>query len=125
VVSGSFQTDRDADEASKSGAWFGGLFGVFVGAGFLILPGLGAVVVAGPIVAGFEGAIAGTALGSLAGVLVGWDVPKDRALHDEKQVKGDKFPVVVRSEPEVVARARALLTPHSPGHIEVFEPHAS
>ncbi len=49
--------------------WFGGLFGLCVGAAFLVLPGIGPVVVAGPLTAalvgGIEGALAGTALGSL------------------------------------------------------------
>ena len=119
----------DIKAGAKTGAWFGGLFGLFIGAGFLILPGLGLVVVAGPIaaalLAGIEGAVAGTALGSLAGALVGWGVPKDRAINYEMQVKGGKFLVVVRAKPEVVARARSLLAPTGPEHIEVHEPPMS
>ena len=80
------------EAGAETGAWFGGLFGLFIGAGFLILPGLGLVVVAGPIaaalLAGIEGAVAGTALGSLAGAFIGWGVPKDRAIKYETQVKG-------------------------------------
>ena len=100
---------------AETGSLFGGLFGLCVGAGFLVLPGLGLVVVAGPLaaalLAGIEGAVAGTALGSLAGALVGWDVPKDRALKYEEHVKGGKFLVFVRSIPEVVARAGACSSP--------------
>jgi len=118
-----------AEAGAETGAWFGGMFGLFIGAGFLILPGLGLVVVAGPIatalLAGIEGALAGTALGSLAGALVGWGVPKDRALEYEKQIKGGKFLVIVRSMPEVVARARSLLAAPGPDHIDVYEPPAS
>ena len=55
----------------RAGASFGGLFGLCVGAGFLILPGVGLVVVAGPIaaavVAGIEGVVAGTAAGQPGG----------------------------------------------------------
>src|SRR5271157_6058435 len=40
-----------AKAGAETGAWFGGMFGLFIGAGFLILPGLGLVVVAGPIAA--------------------------------------------------------------------------
>jgi len=111
---------------AKTGASFGGLFGLLLGAAFLILPGVGPVVVAGPIaaavLAGLEGVVAGTALGSLAGALVGWDVPRDRAIKYETQVKGGKFLVMVRSMPEVVARARSLLAARGPEHIEVYEP---
>ena len=118
-----------AKAGAETGTWFGGLFGLVMGAGFLILPGLGFVVVAGPIaaalLAGIEGALAGTALGSLAGALVGWGVPKDRALKYETQVKGGKFLVIVRSNPEVVSRARSLLATHGPDHIDVYKPPAS
>src|SRR5271157_6667552 len=78
----------------------------------------------GALLAGIEGALAGTALGSLAGALVGWGVPKDRALEYEKQIKGGKFLVIVRSNPEVVARARSLLAAPGPDHIDVYEPPA-
>lgn len=56
---------------AETGAWFGGLFGLLIGAGFLVLPGLGLVVVAGPVsvavLAAIEGALAGGAVGSLGG----------------------------------------------------------
>jgi uncharacterized membrane protein len=114
---------------AETGALFGWLFGLCIGAGFLVLPGIGLVVVAGPIAAvlvgAIEGALAGTGLGSLAGALVGWEVPKDRALKYEKQVKGGKFLVFVRSSPEVVARARSLLIAQGPDHIDLYEPPAS
>ncbi len=60
-----------AKAGAGTGAWFGGLFGLMVGAAAVLVPGVGPVVVAGPLaaalMAGLEGAIAGTALGSLAG----------------------------------------------------------
>ena len=100
-----------AKAGAETGAWFGGLFGLFVGAALLILPGVGPIVVAGPLaaafLAGIEGTVAGTALGSLAGALIGWGVPKDRALKYETQVKGGKFLVVARGNAEVVAHARS------------------
>jgi hypothetical protein len=114
---------------AEAGSLFGGLSGLCIGAAFLALPGIGPVVVAGPLaaalLAGIEGALAGTALGSLAGALVGWDVPKDRALKYEKQVKGGKFLVFVRSVPAVVARARCLLVAQAPDHIDLYESPAS
>jgi hypothetical protein len=125
---GFISTGDYAKAGAGTGAWFGGLFGLLVGAAFLILPGVGPVVVAGPlaaaVLAGLEGAMAGTALGSLAGALVGWGVPKDRAIKYETQIKGGKFIVVVRGVPEVIARARGLLAPHPPEHVEVYEPLA-
>ncbi len=91
----------DASQYAKAGAgtgaWFGGLFGLMVGAAAVLVPGVGPVVVAGPLaaalMAGLEGAIAGTALGGLAGALVGWGVPRERAAalraaHPGRQVPG-------------------------------------
>jgi hypothetical protein len=115
-----------ARAGAATGAWFGGLFGLCIGAAFLILPGVGPIVVAGPltaaVLAGIEGALAGTALGGLAGALVGWGVPRDKALKYETHVKGGKFLVVVRGEPEVVARARSLLHQHAAEQVEVYNP---
>jgi hypothetical protein len=114
---------------AATGSLVGGLFGLCLGAGFLVLPGMGLVVVAGPLaaalLASIEGAVAGTALGSLAGALVGWDVPKDRAIKYEEHVTGGKFLVLVRSVPEIVARARSLLVAQGPDHIHLYKPPAT
>ena len=108
-----------AKAGAGAGASVGGLVGLLVGAAVLILPGVGPVVVAGPLVAallaGLEGAIAGTAVGSLA-VLVGWGIPKDRALKYETHMKGGKFIVVVRGVPEVVAVPEPARSPHAGAH---------
>jgi hypothetical protein len=63
--------------------------------------------------------------GSLAGALVGWGVPKDRAIKYEEHVKGGKILVVVRSIPKIVAGAHSLLAAQGPDHINVYEPPAS
>lgn len=116
-----------AKAGAGTGAWFGGLFGLMVGAAAVLVPGVGPVVVAGPLaaalLAGLEGAIAGTALGGLAGALVGWGVPKDRALTYETHLQGGKFLVMVRGVPGAVARARELLAhhEHEPEHIHLYE----
>jgi uncharacterized membrane protein len=115
-----------ASAGAATGAWFGGLLGLCVGAAFLILPGIGPIVVAGPLSAAFlggiEGALAGTALGSLTGALVGWGVPKDKALKYETHVKGGRFLVAVRGEPEVISRVQALLAHEAPEDIDIYSP---
>jgi hypothetical protein len=115
-----------ATAGAATGAWFGGLMGLCVGAAFLVLPGIGPILVAGPLAAallgGIEGAIAGTALGSLTGALIGWGLPKEKALKYETHVKGGRFLVAVRGEPEVIARVQALLDHESSEHIEHFNP---
>jgi hypothetical protein len=118
-----------AKAGAATGASVGGLFGLLVGAAVVLIPGMGPVIVAGPLaaalLAGMEGALAGTALGSLAGALVGWGIPRDRALKYETQIEGGKFIVVVRGIPEIIARARSLLARQTSEHVEVYEPASS
>jgi uncharacterized membrane protein len=115
-----------ASAGAATGAWFGGLLGLCVGAAFLILPGIGPIVVAGPLSAallgGIEGALAGSALGSLGGALVGWGVPKEKALKYETHVKGGRFLVAVRGEPEVINRVQTLLAHEAPEDFDIYNP---
>ncbi len=125
-----FVTTGDYVKAgAKSGALIGGLAGVALGAALLVLPGVGPIIVAGPlaaaVLAGIEGAVGGVAFGALSGALVGWGVPRDHAVKFESEVQGGKFLVLTRGNAEEVARARALLTPESHDHIEVYDPARS
>jgi hypothetical protein len=83
-LSGEEGCRRLHQDRGRDAAWFGGLFGLMVGAAEVLAPGLGPLVVAGSlaaaVLAGLEGALAGTALGGLAGALVDWGIPKERAL---------------------------------------------
>src|SRR5262245_4220482 len=107
-------TGDTARDGAKVGAWTGGLFGLLVGAAFLILPGVGPVVIAGPLAAallgGLEGALAGAAFGGLTGVLVGLGISKDQAIRYESQVKAGKFLVTLQGDESQVARAKSLFT---------------
>src|SRR5207253_6828060 len=102
-----------AKDGAKVGAWSGGLFGLLMGAAFLILPGFGPVVIAGPLAAallgGVEGALAGAAFGGLTGALVGLGVSRDKAIRYESQVKAGKFLVTSRGDGPLIERARSLL----------------
>jgi uncharacterized membrane protein len=111
---GFVSTGDYAAAGAGTGAWVGGLFGLLVGAAFLILPGVGPVVIAGPLSAAL--------LGGLGGALAGWGVPKEQALKYETQVKAGKFLVIARGKTEDVARAKSLLAPDTPEHIEIYEP---
>jgi uncharacterized membrane protein len=114
-----------AASGAVTGAWAGGLFGLLIGAAFLVLPGLGPVFVAGPLAAvllgGVEGAVAGAVVGGLVGGLVGWGVPKDQALKYESHVKAGKFLLIAHGSPQEVVRARELLAPHAPEDLQVYE----
>src|SRR5581483_3314208 len=81
-----FVTTRSvAKDGARFGAWTGGIFGLLVGAAFLVLPDLGAVVIAGPLTAALLGGAEG-ALGGLTGALFGLGISKDKAIRYESQV---------------------------------------
>jgi len=120
-----FVTTGDvASQGAHAGAWAGGIFGLLMGAAFLILPGVGPVVVAGPLAAallgGVEGAIAGAALGGIGGALVGLGVSKERAVKYETELKAGKFVVTLRGTPDEADRAKGLLEGGRAETTEVF-----
>jgi hypothetical protein len=102
-----------AGAGAKVGAWTGGLFGLLVGAAFLIVPGVGPVVIAGPLAAallgGIESAVAGAALGGLTGALVGLGISKDKAIRYESQVKAGKFLLTLQGDATQVERAKSVI----------------
>ena len=66
IIGRDFQIERRAGRLRQSqpttprpepatGAWFGGLFGLLVGAAVLLMPGVGPVMVAGPLAAAAAG----------------------------------------------------------------------
>jgi len=118
-----------AKEGASTGALVGGLFGMLMGAAFLVLPGVGPMVVAGPLVGallgGLEGLIAGAAFGALSGALIGWGIPKDQALLYETEVKAGKFLLIYRGDPESAARAKALLKTSSPERLDSYDDTAT
>jgi hypothetical protein len=121
-----FVTTGDcAATGAEIGAFLGGIFGLCVGAAFLILPGMGIVIAAGPIAAalvgGEEGALAGAVVGGLAGALVGWGIPGVHALKYETHVKDGKFLVLARGDSKTIEHAKSVLRPEGPDHLETYE----
>jgi hypothetical protein len=122
-------TGSVAREGARVGGWTGGIFGLLVGAAFLVMPGVGAVVVAGPLTAailgGIEGAVAGAAFGGLAGALAGLGVSKDKAIRYESQVKAGKFLVTLRGDTTQIEHARSVLAINKPETAEVVQTQAA
>ena len=120
-------TGTVAKEGAKVGAWTGSIFGLLLGAAFLIVPGLGPVVIAGPLAAallgGVEGAALGAAFGGLTGVLVGLGVSKDKAIRYESEVKAGKFLVTLQGDEPQIERAKSTFIAGKAQSTEVV--HAS
>ncbi len=104
----------DVDKnGTAAGAWFGGIFGLLVGAAFLWVPGFGPLLVIGPLAAamlsGIEGALAGATNGGLLGALMGWGVPRQHILKYEEWVKSRKYLVIAHGSAEEVTQAHDIL----------------
>jgi hypothetical protein len=97
----------------KTGAFWGGLWGMLFGSAFFAIPGIGPMLVAGPLVAWIVGALEGAAVvGGLSAVgagLVGIGIPKDSVVQYELALKTDQYLIVVRDTAAEVARARDII----------------
>ena len=104
---------RPADAAlagAGDGAWFGGVFGLMLGAmGFFILPALGAFMVLGPLSGMIAGAVGGAGVGALINGLVTLGIPRDQALKYQEKLQAGEFLVVVHGSANEVARAHEIL----------------
>jgi hypothetical protein len=95
------------------GAFWGGLWGLFFGGMFLMVPVVGHVVVLGYLAAtaisAVEGAVMVGGLSALGAALYGIGIPKDSVIKYEAAIKADDFLVMAHGTPEEMARARTIL----------------
>lgn len=104
------------------GAFWGGIWGLLIGAGFFLIPGIGPVLVAGPILAaivgGLESAVVVSGLSALAAGLVSLGIPKDSVLKYETAVKSGQYVVIVHGTAEELEQARKALGETAPVSVE-------
>ncbi len=109
----------------KNGAFWGGLWGLFVGGIFMTLPVIGPVVVLGHLAAmllgAAEGAILVGGVSALAGALVSVGIPKDSVIRYEEAVEADQFLIMAHGTPAEVARAKDILHAALPTELTVHE----
>jgi len=104
------------------GAFWGGLWGLLVGAAFFWVPGIGPLLVAGPvaawIVGALEGAVVVGGLSVLGAALYSAGIPRDSILKYETAIKADKYVVVIHGTSEEVSKARVLLATTKPAEVD-------
>jgi hypothetical protein len=109
----------------KNGAFWGALWGLFVGGVFMTLPLVGSIVVLGHLSAmllgAAEGALVVGGVSALAGALVSIGIPKDSVIRYEQAVKADNFLVLAHGTPDEVSRAKDILKATSPTELTVHE----
>ena len=122
-----FYTSKDKIKVwGGRGAFWGSLWGLFVGGGVFFIPAIGPLVVMGPLVGWIVGALEGAAVGGAAGVvaaaLTTIGIPEDSVVKYEVEVKAGKFLVLVRGSADVVEHARALLGTTGASRVAVHPP---
>lgn len=108
----------------KTGAFWGGLWGLLFGSGFFWIPGLGPLLVAGPLVSwiigGLEGAVVIGGLSAIGGGLCSLGIPKDSVLQYETAIKTGKFVLIAHGTIEDTKRAKTILNRTKP---EILNQH--
>ncbi len=112
-VIGYYTTGDRMKAWGKSGAFWGGLWGLLVGSAFFVIPGIGPLLVAGPLVSGIVGALEGAVVvGSLSAFgagLYGLGLPEDSVLEYETQIKAGKFVLIAHGSANDVKQARGVV----------------
>lgn len=97
----------------KTGAFWGGFWGLLFGSAFFAIPGIGPVLVAGPlivsIVAALENAIVLGGLSAIGAGLIGMGIPKNSVIEYELALKTDKYLLMVNGVASEVEKARGIL----------------
>ena len=98
-VVGYYNTGDRMKYWGKTGAFWGGFWGLLFGSAFFAIPGIGPVLVAGPVVAWIVGALEGAVVvGGVSAIgagLYSMGIPKDSIVQYEMALKTDKFLLMV------------------------------
>src|SRR5476649_386323 len=105
------------------GAFWGGLWGMFLGGLFVTVPVVGPVVVVGYLAAvalsALETAAVVGGLSALSAALYGIGVPKNSVIQYEAAIKAYSFMVMAHGTGEEMARAKTILGAVSPTRLDM------
>ena len=118
-VQGFYHPADAALSGAGQGAWFGGVFGLMMGAfGFFVFPALGSIIVLGPLSGMIAGAIGGAGLGAVINALVAAGVPKNQALKYQARLQAGEFLVLVQGDNVETTRAQEILHATPQTHLQ-------
>jgi len=131
-VVGYYNTGDRMKRWSRSGALWGGFWGLLFGSAFFAIPGIGPVLVAGPLVAwilsALEGAVVVGGLSALGAGLYSIGIPKDSIVQYETAIKSDQFVLLAQGTAAEVGRAKAIMQTSRPVEVAMHalnEPQAA
>jgi len=106
------------------GAFWGGLWGLFIGGLFVTAPVVGPLIVlgslAGTIVLALESAVVFGGISALSAALYSLGTPKNSVIRYEEAIKADKFLVMAHGPADEMIRAKDILAIASASHVEVY-----
>ena len=112
-VVGYYSTGGRMKAWGKSGAFWGGLWGMLFGSAFFVIPGIGPLLVAGPlltwIIAAVEGAALVGGLSVIGAALVSIGIPADSILEYEVELKAGKYLVIAHGTAHELGAIRDTL----------------
>ncbi len=98
----------------KTGAFWGGIWGLLFGSAFLMIPGFGPLLAAGPIVAWIVGALEEAVVvggvGVVGAALYSVGISEKDAIEYETQIKTGKFVVIAHGTPAEVSGTAAVFS---------------
>jgi len=109
-----FYTTGDKIKAwGKSGAFWGGIWGLLIAPAVFLIPGLGLLAMAGPIVptlvGGLEGAVLVGGFSALGAALTQIGVSENQVIKYESALKVDKYVLVIHGDAEDLVKVGAVL----------------
>jgi hypothetical protein len=124
TVVGYYTTTERMKYWGKTGAFWGGVWGLLFGSAVFMIPGMGALLVAGPVVASIVGALEGAAMvGGLSVIGAGLysiGVPEDSIVEYEGSLNAGKFMLVVNGSRAEVTRVHHVLGTTDATDMRVF-----
>ena len=122
-VVGYYNTGDRMKYWGKTGAFWGGFWGLLFGSALFMIPGIGPVLAAGPvvawIVAALEGAVVVGGVSALGAGLYSIGIPKDSIVKYETALRTDQFLVIAHGTAAEVARAKDIIEATNPAECTV------
>jgi hypothetical protein len=106
----------------KTGAFWGGIWGMLFGSAFFFIPGIGPLVMAGPLVSWIVGALeSAVVVGGLSAIgagLYSLGIPKNSVIQYETALRSGKFVVIAHGSADEIIGAKEVLSRTGPETLE-------
>ena len=112
-VVGYYNTGDRMKKWGGNGAFWGSIWGMFMGSAFVLIPGVGPLLLAGPLVGmlvgALEGAVVVGGVSALGAALASLGIPDNSIVEYETEIKVGKYMLLAHGTAAEVAQAREIL----------------